>query len=226
LILCPSATIKAISDLEQLKTKKETLKKEWRKFFRQSAPQRRTGSYYDNEISKKIPSIQTKIYNPKSFQMNNLPFGDEINLSSDADGFLFHNINGIKDDSNWTQINIVMSELNITCFGFAEINTTLRGTAFHKWNDITRQTFKQSKCSFSESDITVDNNYKPGGTLTMIVGKWQARVSEKGSNPTGLGRWSYLKISSNKQNLIVITAYQPCKTTGPTTNWTQQWLLL
>jgi hypothetical protein len=220
-ILRPSSTIKAHSDIKPPQNKKKQLKKEWKNFFRNSAQQPK-----NVEVIRKIPQIQTKMFNPKPFQNSNLPFGDDINFSSDVDGFLFHNINGMKDDSNWTQINIVMSDLNITCFGLVEINTTLRGSAFHKWNDITRRTFKHSKCCFSESDITLENNYKPGGTLTTIVGKWQARISEKGSDPSGLGRWNYMKLSSNKQNLVVITAYRPCKTTGPMTNWTQQWLLL
>jgi hypothetical protein len=100
-----------------------------------------------------------------------------------------------------------MAELNITCFGLVEINTTLRGLAFTKWNNITRKTFRHSKCSSSESDIKLNNDYKPGGTLMTVVGKWQACISDKGSNPTGLGRWNYLKISSNLQNLMVVTAY-------------------
>jgi hypothetical protein len=87
--------------------------------------------------------------------------------------------------------------------------------------EITRKTFKHSRQSASESDITFKNHHKPGGTLTMVVGSWQSCVTEKGHDPTGPGSWSYLKFSSNKQNFIV-----PCKTMGPTTTWTQQWLLL
>jgi hypothetical protein len=78
----------------------------------------------------------------------------------------------------------------------------------------------------SESDITYDNAYKPGGTLTAIVGKWQARISAKGTDTSGLGRWSYCIISSNKKNLVIVTAYKPIKTQGPHTAWSQQWILL
>jgi hypothetical protein len=78
----------------------------------------------------------------------------------------------------------------------------------------------------SESDLKSESVYKPGGTMTTIVGKWQAQVSEKGTDESGLGRWSYFVISSNRRKLVVITAYRPCKTTGPNTTWTQQWLLL
>jgi hypothetical protein len=78
----------------------------------------------------------------------------------------------------------------------------------------------------SESDFKTETNYKPGGTMTTIVGKWQAWVTEKGMDPAGLGHWSYMIIGSNRKKLVVITAYKSCKTTGLNTTWTQQWILL
>jgi hypothetical protein len=78
----------------------------------------------------------------------------------------------------------------------------------------------------SESDIRYENDYKPGGTITAIVGKWQSRILENGTGPSGLGHWSYFRISSNKRNLIIVTAYKPLKTQGPHTAWTQQWMML
>jgi hypothetical protein len=119
-----------------------------------------------------------------------------------------------------------MHELQVTGFGFTEINTTFRGASFQKWNSITRKTFQHSRMMISESDIIYEQPYKPGGTLTAVVGKWQSHISERGNDESGLGRWSYLRLSSNKRNLIVITAYKPIKTQGPYTTWTQQWILL
>jgi hypothetical protein len=62
--------------------------------------------------------------------------------------------------------------------------------------------------------------------MTSVINKWQARVTEKGTDESGLGRWSYTIMSSNSQKLAIITAYKPCKTSGPNTTWTQQWMLL
>jgi hypothetical protein len=45
--------------------------------------------------------------------------------------------------------------------------------------------------------------------MTAVVGKWQARVTEQGDDKRGLGRWSFLRLSSKKQNLVIITAYRP-----------------
>jgi hypothetical protein len=141
-------------------------------------------------------------------------------------GIVFHNINGIKDTHNWSQILMTMKEINASCIGFAEINTSMKGFRYQKWNDVTRKIFRVSRMVQSESDIISDTEYKPGGTLTAVVDKWQARITETGTDERGLGRWSYVILSSNKQKLAIITAYKPCKTTGPNTAWTQQWLIL
>jgi hypothetical protein len=59
-----------------------------------------------------------------------------------------------------------------------------------------------------------------------VTGKWQARTTSHGQDERGVGRWSYMKISSNKKSLIIITAYRPCLSQGPSTAWIQQWALL
>jgi hypothetical protein len=138
----------------------------------------------------------------------------------------FHNINGIKDEKNWAQIILTMKENNIDIFGFAEINKSMDNFALNWWKSTIRKQFYLSRMIHSESTTKTDSEYKPGGTLTTITGKRQARVSEMGRDNKGLGRWSYIKISSKKSNLIIITAYRPCKSYGPLTAWMQQWSLL
>jgi hypothetical protein len=161
----------------------------------------------------------------KPMHTSNLPFGDDIMEDTNYDTILFHNMNGIKEETNWHQISKTMAELKVSLFGFAEINQTLRHGAQNKWVQVTRKFFAHSKMTYSESDISM-NSYKPGGTMTTITGKWQARVSEKSCDDTGLGRWSYFKVSSNRKAIIIITAYRPCASHGPSTAWMQQWLLL
>jgi hypothetical protein len=178
-----------------------------------------------DDRAQKNGNGQERIVTNNSYQQENTPFGDIIEYNTDRECFLFHNINGIKDEANWTQINETMKELQVTCFGFSEINVTCRGRTMQRWNNIIRKTFKHSRTSTSESDIVFDQNYKPGGTLTTIVGKWQSRVSERGSDSSGLGCWSYICLSSNKKNLMIIMAYKLLKTQGPTTTWTQQWMI-
>jgi exonuclease III len=158
-------------------------------------------------------------------QTTNLPIGDDINEQTNIKTILFHNINGIKEEENWFQILMSMNELKADIFGFAEINQTMNHGIKQKWEGVTRKFFTYSRMIHSESDIPTEN-YKPGGTMTTVTGKWQAQISDKGSDDSGLGRWSFVKISSNKQSLVIVTAYRPCVSQGPTTAWMQQWTLL
>jgi hypothetical protein len=117
-----------------------------------------------------------------------------------------------------------MSELNVDIFGFAEMNRTLNGCEKQIWNNI-RKFFYYSRLTHSESNITMEN-YKPGGTITMIIGKWQSRITAQGQDERGLGRWSFAQINSKRKSLVIIMAYRPCASRGPTTAWMQQWTLL
>jgi hypothetical protein len=48
----------------------------------------------------------------------------------------------------------------------------------------------------------------------------------QGQDSKGLGRWSYMRISSKKSSMIIATAYRPCIGQGPNTAWIQQWSML
>jgi hypothetical protein len=109
---------------------------------------------------------QSKLFNPNTFSIENSPFRDNIEAHSDIECIIFHNINGIKDIDNWTQINMTMKDMNATIIGLAETNTTFFGPHIQKWTSITRKTFNHSKTVTSESDIRTENAYKPGGTIT------------------------------------------------------------
>jgi hypothetical protein len=214
------------SNFPQPQVSKKGLSKIWQQIFKKPSILTIKETANRKQQTQPIDLRQTLIKSNPDDHEQNIPFGHLIEAEQEYEGFLFHNINGIKDEHNWMQINLTMLDLNVTGFGFTELNTTLKGLQFRRWNEITRRTFQTSKTITSESDILTDSTYKPGGTATTIVGKWQARISERGSDTSGLGRWSYVIISSNKKKLAVITAYKPCKTTGPTTAWTQQWILL
>jgi dTDP-4-dehydrorhamnose 3,5-epimerase-like enzyme len=127
--------------------------------------------------------------------------------SDDIETIWFHNINGMKDERNWEQIITTMKENNVNIFGFAEINKSMENFSKHRWQAIIKKHFYQSRTIHSKSMVRSDTEYKPGGTMTTITGKWQARVVELGRDSRGLGRWSYIKISSKKSKLVIITAY-------------------
>jgi hypothetical protein len=111
------------------------LSKAWKEIFAKrittnTAPNPREKS------AEKPSAIQSRI---TTQQLNNheynIPFGNDISSQNKFECFLFHNINGIKDNHNWLQINMTMKDLNVTCFGFAEINTSMRGNQFNNNNN-------------------------------------------------------------------------------------------
>jgi hypothetical protein len=166
---------------------------------------------------------QLKLHNST---MSNLPFGDDIMEPTEDQTILFHNINGLKDGTNWFQILTTMQEMNVDIFGIAELNQQMQRRGVRKWTDPIQKVFKYSRNVHSESKNTTESDYKPGGTMTVITGKWQSRVAEIGSDNKGLGRWSYVKINSKRRSLIIITAYRPCVSRGINTTWMQQWTIL
>jgi hypothetical protein len=74
-------------------------------------------------------------------QTDNLPFGDDISEPHGGETIIFHNINGIKDMTNWFQILMTMTELNIDIFGFAEINQKMDNGEKYQWTDQIRKHF-------------------------------------------------------------------------------------
>lgn len=177
---------------------------------------------------KTIKSRNEKKYLQIKLQHNidsNDHYGDNIFDHHDHEVILFHNINGMKDDTNWFQIVTTMSELNTSIFGFAELNKSMTKGSLD-WRSTLQKIFYYSRTSLSESSVQFETSYKPGGTMTTITGKWQARVSKHGQDPKGLGRWSYQKVSSQRKLITFITAYRPCYSQGPSTSWMQQWILL
>jgi hypothetical protein len=71
--------------------------------------------------------------------------------------FIFHNINGIKDEHNWAQINITMKDLDITSVGFAEINNmhskAVKTKAFWKIILLLKRNCDLSSLTMAETNI-------------------------------------------------------------------------
>jgi hypothetical protein len=54
---------------------------------------------------------------------------------------------------------------------------------------LLRKTCGSRKISYSTSDEQVEeSDYKPGGTVTAVLGHWASRVLRSGKDPTGCGR--------------------------------------
>jgi hypothetical protein len=82
------------------------------------------GTDTDQSRQNRFETSQKAVYADMSTSEStpNTHYGDEFDSSEEFDTILFHNINGMKDTTNWYQILLTMKELNVDIFGFAEIN--------------------------------------------------------------------------------------------------------
>ena len=113
-------------------------------------------------------------------------------------------------------------------FGLAETNI--------EWNNFrtkaimqatTRKHFAHSIMMTSTTTMKFDEEYKPGGTCTVITNNWTGRSLQQIEDTTGQGRWSGTIIRGHWFNVAIITAYRVTQSAieqaGPTTAYAQQW---
>ena len=124
-----------------------------------------------------------------------------------------------------------MAQYNTALFGLTETNL--------EWNRYKNQSimkavlnkhFKQSIMTTSTSKLHFPEDYKQGGTCTVITNNWSGRVLQYVSDDIGQGRWSGMVIRAHWFNVAIITAYQVTQSAieqaGPTTAYAQQWAVM
>ena len=60
-----------------------------------------------------------------------------------------------------------------------------------------------------------------GGTGIFVTDELSHKVLSTGRDPTGLGRWSWIRLKGNNCIIRVVTAYRPCSSSGPETVYSQ-----
>ena len=96
--------------------------------------------------------------------------------------------------------------------------------------ELTKPYNQQACWTVSSSNIRVGSNFKPGGTATLCMNSCVGRIVERDTDPSKMGRWSYIKLrGSNNTSVIIVTSYRVGKRTGspgPTTSWAQRSTIL
>ena len=148
---------------------------------------------------------------------------------------LLQNPNGLKFSEGDDLARYSFSEayhLGVGALCLPETNTNWNiPSSLSKLSRIIRPIWQSSCTQTSHINDEFENIYQPGGTLTTICNNWTSRILEKGSDPYGLGRWSFFILQGKGTvKIAIITAYQVCSATlsslGPTTYARQQERLL
>ena len=169
-------------------------------------------------------------------QRSNLPFGDSMDLKlQDFCRVYFVNVNGISAANEFLAFQDALESLRanqVDIFGFSETNLDwLRHTVRDKCGKICNDFYGSSLLATSTSSLRSNGNYKPGGTCTGLTQAYCGRYQTSGSDPHGLGRWSYIRLNGKQdKSLVVVTAYRVCQgnigAAGTSTAFHQEWHLL
>ncbi len=95
---------------------------------------------------------------------------------------------------------ICLAETNLN-WNHSQHHVSLRRCLFRNW--------KAAKFETSVPEERFLGNYQPGGTATIVTNRWTSRVVTSGSDPLGLGRWSFIvKWVGNSNAKLLLNSYR------------------
>ena len=209
------------------------LVKAWNRLFAQ-ASRPPTNRPDQSQIGPKFRQAYIDLIN--STPNNNKVFGDSmLEKLANLCRFYFVNINGISSAQDFLAFQEILSSLQengVDIFGLSETNLDwLRHMVRDMCGKICNDFFGTSLLATSTSSMRSNSTYKPGGTCTGLTQEHCGRYQNSGSDPHGLGRWSFVRLLGKAgESLVVVTAYRVCKNhvgrAGSTTAFHQEWQLL
>jgi len=126
---------------------------------------------------------------------------------------LLNNPHGLKlgQDIQSTTYSLQVTEtLGVGVLGIAETNVNWdhKGTHF-KVQRVLRSIWENIAITTSYSRDQFKSEVQPGGTMTLVTNDWTSRIVERGTDPFGLGRWTYFSLrDKGKIKIMIVTAYR------------------
>ena len=81
-----------------------------------------------------------------------------------------------------------------------------------QWHERVREAFRSTRSSlgYNDTEPEITSTVQFGGVCVMAVDDIAHRVIDQGTDPTGLGRWAWLRLAGRQgHHLRVISAYRP-----------------
>ena len=145
-------------------------------------------------------TTQTKIQDLKPFDTNESK-GDTLNILNPNHIRIFYmNINGIelgKGGHSLLQLCVTLKSKGVDLVCLTETNVHWERThVSHKFRQTLKDTWPKNKISFctSESNIKWNSDSKLGGTTMFALSNISSAVLQKGQDPSGMGRWTFITI--------------------------------
>jgi hypothetical protein len=129
----------------------------------------------------------------------NEPFGDCPDIKYPThDRWYMQNVNGISTNYDWMAWKMILSELHklqVDGFSITEPNLNWTPENTYRAQTLGRNWFKAFRLNtVSSNDPTTRKYYQPGGICTGIANSLAGRTTKQGSDPSGLGRWTYSRM--------------------------------
>ena len=181
------------------------------------------GFKYKVNINKKLKqtqpnnSIQTPFNSQHTLKVNRHK-GNRLNkLELNHTRLFYININGIDNgnrDHSLLYLCQHLQEVGVDIISLTETNVHWkRPHVTSNFKRILQDTWSEGSigtCT-SESNISWDSNYKPGGTVMISLHKITSATINKGEDPSGLGRWTFMTIMrKNNNSTTIFNMYRPC----------------
>lgn len=169
--------------------------------------------------------VQTSLWGMIPMKQNNTQdneiFGHDMETIDNVNTVrvLLQNPNGIHPHTDNKELEASLRTCHSQCIsilGLSETNVDWnRHTFFEGMRESIKKHWDGSVIQPSTSTEKFKEGYKPGGTLTAVLGAhWAAKIINKGTDPTGMGRWSFITMKGVGDILVTfVTAYRVCITT-------------
>jgi hypothetical protein len=164
---------------------------------------------------------QTRLFVPTERATDELLANDYYGnpLGPKASGhmrLLLQNPNKISARDDFVDFQYICQRMlahDVDIFGLSETGVDWKqGYPRNRFNNILRDFWPHSRLIGSTSNIPSKEVVQYGGTCTVVTDKWTGRIESSGSDPQGLGRWSYVRLNGkNGRRVTIITVYQVCK---------------
>ena len=139
---------------------------------------------------------------PIGGKMKNIKLDNMIRISG-------CNPNGINSQNIRSQLQHSMDlDIDVQCYSETNVNL-LKSNLRHKLHEAVLSMDRNSKATWSNSDVPCDSNFKPGGTCIINRGSTKSRIKSSGND--SLGRWSWqLLTGEGPREVLIISIYQCC----------------
>jgi hypothetical protein len=126
---------------------------------------------------------------------------------------LLNNPHGLKlgQDIQSTTYSLQVTEalgVGVLCIAETNVNWDHNGT-HSKVQRVMRSVWENIAITTSYIKDQFKSEVQPGRTMTLVTNDWNSRIIERGTDPFGLGRWTYFSLrGKGKIKVMIVTAYR------------------